>query len=176
MTDENDIEDQLLQQAMRESLKEIEKEVARQEQEIVQANKPEQQHEVIDLDPEGGEGETQDTEEDEAVEEVPPAVDLQVDPTKYLVDSASSENTTRLRLRHLDGKNEVITILRDAPLAALYAIVRKHYLEHASGDQQDGTTVPPFKIVFMNADVENTLDKTLQSENIRNASLNSMFI
>lgn len=149
-------EDALLRQAIQASLEDSVRFNGEQQKESQEQQLLQQDAIIVDDD--------SDEEMEEEEKEDQPA-DLQIDYAQYT--QAKEGDVTRLRLRHLDGQNEVITILRDAPLASLYAIVRQKLPEEER--------LKPFKIVFMNNDIENTLDKTLRSENINNASLSAMF-
>ena len=92
--------------------------------------------------------------------------DMSIDAFSYTGDAAKSGESTKLRLRLPSGQNEVITILRDAPLAAIYAFARQKLSEDERGKQ--------FKIIFMNKDIENTLTRSLRDAQISNASLSVM--
>jgi hypothetical protein len=83
--------------------------------------------------------------------------------------TTDSSLVTRVQLRLPSGKREVIKVLKTTPLTVMYALVRKKLA--AETESGDPTQVPPFNVVNVNKPLENVADKTLADANALGSSL-----
>ncbi|KAG2374229.1 hypothetical protein C9374_011066 [Naegleria lovaniensis] len=90
--------------------------------------------------------------------------DKKINVSDYLTEQG---DTTRIQIRFPDGKREVIKILKNAPLAAIYAVCRQ---------KLQGSSITSFVVTYLDKtqkqkNVDNTLDRTLNDEGLSGVAL-----
>lgn len=167
-------EDELLQQAIQASIEEAEREKQKEITSSTKESFSSSQKQLQQQQPPSATQSVAPQPAQQPVEESKPIIlntpDMSVNLADYLITSpeqANGKSTTRLRVKHADGKMETVTFLLDTPLAAIYA------LERSTLPEQD-RKVKNIKILFAGKVMDNALDVTLGSAKVTNASLSAI--